>query len=335
MASGVSNPSPAIGDDRTIDPAVLDQAAAWFVRMASGLADTKDQQALSQWRPSDPEHERAWQKLQGMEQRLRGSAARVQGPMARATLGGVAGVSRRRALKTLAWVAATGGSALWARQQPFWQQWTADYRSGVGERRSLMLADGTQLLLNTATAVDVYFDAEQRRLILRGGELRVVTAADSAGRSFIVTTPEGTLRPIGTRFTVRRLDGDRQTCLTVSEGKVEVRPRDAVAQTLLVQAGQQTAFSGTQIAAPMPLDEAATAWTDGILTAERMRLSDFLAELGRYRLGRLSCDPAVADLRLTGAYPLNDTDRILAALQQTLPVRVNRYTRYWVTVSAP
>ena len=333
MATGITNPSPAGGD--AIDPAVLDEAVARFVRLASGLADAEDERALTQWRAANPEHERAWQKLQGMERKLRGSAALVQAPLARSTLSAAAGISRRRALKTLAWAGAVGTSVLWTRQQPLWQQWTADYRSGVGERRSLVLADGTQVLLNTATAIDVHFDGSQRRVILRGGELRVATAADPAGRPFTVATPEGTLRPIGTRFTVRRLDDDSQTRLSVSEGSVEVRPRDSLAQPLLVQAGQQTAFSASAAADAAPLDEAATSWTDGVLTAERMRLGDFVAELSRYRHGRLSCDPAVADLRLSGAYPLHDTDRILAALQQTLPVRVKRYTGYWVTVTAP
>jgi len=320
-------------DSHAIRPDVLDQAAAWFVRLASGSADAQDQQALSQWRSADPEHERAWQKLLGVEQMLRGSAAHVQTPAARAALGQAARINRRRALKTLAWAGSAGVAALWTRRQPFWRQWTADYRSGIGERRSLVLADGTQLLLNTATSVDVHFDATERRLILRGGELRVTTAADPAGRSFLVETADGMLRPKGTRFTVRRLDDDHRTRITVSEGSVEVRPREA-AQPLLVPAGRQTEFSAAEAAAPAPLDEAGTSWTDGILTAERMRLADFLAELGRYRVGRLVCDPAVAELRLTGTYPLQDTDRVLVALQETLPVRVHRYTPYWVTVTA-
>ena len=331
MSADLSSSAP---DSSAISPAALDQAVAWFVRLASGQAGAGDHDALAQWRQADPEHERAWQRVQGVEHKLRGGIERVQAPVARAALSGAAASSgRRRALKTLAVAGAVGTAALWTRQQGLWTQWTADYSSGVGERRSVVLADGTQVLLNTDTALDVHFDAGQRRLSLRSGEVRVVTAADPAGRPFLVSTRDGSLRPIGTRFTVRRLDGDSTTRLSVSEGAVEVRCADG-GPPVLVQAGQQTRFSGTAIQAPAPLDDAATSWTDGVLTAERMRLDDFLAELSRYRPGRLRCDPAVAGLRLTGAYPLNDTDRILAALQQTLPVQVHRYTRYWVTVSA-
>lgn len=59
---------------------------------------------------------------------------------------------------------------------------------------------------------------------------------------------------------------------------------------------------------------------------------DFIREVGRHRAGVLRCDPAVADLRLTGAFPLDDTDRVLEGLEQTLPVTVRGFTPYWVTV---
>lgn len=63
-----------------------------------------------------------------------------------------------------------------------------------------------------------------------------------------------------------------------------------------------------------------------------MRLADFLTELARHRPGRIDCDPAVAEQRVSGSYPLVDTDRILEILQSTLPVRVLYFTRYWVRV---
>lgn len=335
MSADAFTTSPPADGDAAVSQAALDQAVAWFVRLASGQAGPQDHDELSRWRMADPEHERAWQRLQGMEQKLRGNIGRVQAPAARAALNtAAAGISRRRALKTLALAGAVGTAALWTRELGFWSHWTADYSSGVGERRSVVLADGTQVLLNTATAMDVHFDAGLRRLSLRSGEVSVVTAADPAGRAFVVATRDGTLRPVGTRFTVRRLDRDSATHVAVSEGAVEVRSAADAQRMVMVRAGQQTSFSGTAVQPPAVLDDAVTSWTDGILTADRMRLEDFLAELSRYRPGRLRCDPAVADLRLTGAYPLNDTDRILAALQQTLPVKVNRYTGYWVTVTA-
>ncbi len=73
---------------------------------------------------------------------------------------------------------------------------------------------------------------------------------------------------------------------------------------------------------------------DGMLVASRMKLSDFLAEMGRYRRGRLHCDAKVASLLISGSYPLADSERILDMLELALPVRVQRFTRYWVNVQA-
>ena len=71
-----------------------------------------------------------------------------------------------------------------------------------------------------------------------------------------------------------------------------------------------------------------------MLVAAHMRLGDFLAELGRYRRGQLNCDPKVANLLISGTYPIDDTERVLDVLPLSLPVRVRRFTRYWVTVES-
>lgn len=69
-----------------------------------------------------------------------------------------------------------------------------------------------------------------------------------------------------------------------------------------------------------------------MIVAKDMPLIDFLAELGRHRSGWLSCDPAVAQLKVTGTYPLADIGKILAILQKTLPIDVQLFTRYWIRV---
>jgi len=82
------------------------------------------------------------------------------------------------------------------------------------------------------------------------------------------------------------------------------------------------------------LDANSGAWTEGMLVAAHMRLADFLDELGRYRRGQLHCDEAVANLLISGTYPLDNSERILDLLEVSLPVKVRRFTRYWVTVEA-
>jgi transmembrane sensor len=82
------------------------------------------------------------------------------------------------------------------------------------------------------------------------------------------------------------------------------------------------------------VDATAASWEQGMLAVRDWRLADLVDELGRYRRGVLRCDPAVAGLRVSGAFPLNDTDASLRLLEKTLPVRVSRITPYWTTVAA-
>jgi ferric-dicitrate binding protein FerR (iron transport regulator) len=63
-----------------------------------------------------------------------------------------------------------------------------------------------------------------------------------------------------------------------------------------------------------------------------MRLQDFLQEVGRYRHGYLACAKDISDFRLSGVFRLEDTDKLLAILPQTLPVQLRYRTRWWVTL---
>jgi transmembrane sensor len=71
-----------------------------------------------------------------------------------------------------------------------------------------------------------------------------------------------------------------------------------------------------------------------MLVAIDWRLGDFITELARYRPGHLSCAPEVAELRVSGAFTVDDSDAVLANLTASLPVRVRSFSRYWVRVEA-
>ncbi|MNJ58758.1 fec operon regulator FecR [compost metagenome] len=103
---------------------------------------------------------------------------------------------------------------------------------------------------------------------------------------------------------------------------------------MLLPLARQLSFTSKSISEAKPLDANSGAWADGMLVAAHMRLGDFLDELGRYRRGQLNCDRNVADLLISGTYPLDDSERILDLLEISLPVKVKRFTRYWVSVEA-
>ncbi|OZI77682.1 FecR domain-containing protein [Bordetella genomosp. 12] len=336
-------PVPLDAHARPIPDPVIEQAVTWYAQLASGVATDQDRAAFARWRDAQPDHALAWARLQNMGQRLQDSKARVAPAVTQATLTRLAALSnRRQALKRLAWMGAAGAGLYLAQDQWAWRSQLAaalaDEHTAVGQRRHLMLADGTRLSLNTDTAVDIRFNAHQRRIVLRNGEILVSTGKDRMHRPLVVITDDGELVPMGTRFTVRRDaddSGPAVTRLAVTEGAVEVRPA-AAAAAQRIHAGQQVSFTREAIDTPMAVQPERLAWIQDAFAAESMRLQAFLAELSRYRTGRLRCAPAVADLRITGVWPLDGpqaTERILDALERRLPVRVQRYTRYWITVA--
>ncbi|MNN25206.1 fec operon regulator FecR [compost metagenome] len=182
-------------------------------------------------------------------------------------------------------------------------------------------------------------------MILRGGEIEVSTGHGPAARPFTLATRHGLLTPLGTRFIVRDVPGDNphtadhtasdtpdSIAVAVLEGAVRITPRLGQ-RSVRVNAGQSSRFTATDAAAPVAMAPAESAWLDGMLVADHTPLPRLLAELGRYRRGLLRCDPALASLDVSGAFPLADTGAVLALLEEALPVRIRSVTRYWVTVA--
>lgn len=311
-----------------ISPAVAQQAVGWLLEMQEGSLNTSRQKAWQLWLNGNVEHQRAWAHIQRVNQRLGG----LSSPLAHAALGAPKSGSRRHALKLLLLLGA-GSVAGWSlRDQIALQPLLADYNSGVGEQRKVALSDGSQIQLNTASAVDVKFDVQQRLIRLLSGEILMTASADT--RPLNLLTAEGSVKVAtgSSRFNLRQLNG--RTQLAVFAGVVELAPGERAGTGLIVQAQQQVTFSRNAWDSVGPVDASSGAWADGMLVASRMKLSDFLGELGRYRRGRLNCDAKVANLLISGSYPLADSERILDMLEIALPVRIQRFTRYWVNVQA-
>jgi len=118
--------------------------------------------------------------------------------------------------------------------------------------------------------------------------------------------------------------------VAVLEHAVAIAPEHAPWPETRVEAGQKARFDSQRIIASSASDALSAEWANGHLVVHDWRLQDLLAELSRYRAGLLGCDPQVANLRLSGAYPLGDTDQALAVIARAVPVEIVRRTNYWV-----
>jgi transmembrane sensor len=306
-----------------IDPQLLGEAADWLMQLQSGDNSAEQRRVFEQWRVQSAAHAAAWQRAEA----VLGTFGQVPARIGRATLNGLAKPDRRRAIHAMG-LFALGAPVAWLAWQH--QPWAADLRTAKGEQRTLELADGTRLVLNTDSVVDISFTRDARRLRLIQGEILVTTALDPAPqpRPFVVETAEGRIRPIGTRFSVRQLDGETQAA--VFEGAVDITASRGRQHRL--NAGEQTRFQAQQISTATPVDSSAALWEHGMLAARDMPLAELIAELARHRTGVLRCHPAVAALRVSGVFPLRDTDASLDLLVQTRPLALRYRTRYWVSV---
>lgn len=309
--------------------AALEQAAGWFGLLQCEEASVADQAGWQAWLDRDECNRWAWAQVEQLQQRLHGMPTNVTGRALRLadqpTLD-----SRRAVLKGFALMVGSGALGYAGYHQGQRAGWMADYHTRTGERLNTMLADGSRLQLNTASAVDVLYSATQRQIQLHRGELLLTSAADPARRPLLVKTAQGSVQALGTRFAVRA-DGE-STLVSVFQHQVRVTPNGAA--PVVLDAGTQCCFNASQLGAVQPIDAGQDAWSEGMLVANDQRLDAFLAELSRYRPGWLRCEPAVAGLRISGAFAIDDSDQTLRALSTTLPVRVVQTTRYWVTVVA-
>ena len=305
----------------------LDEAIAWQLTLGGEDVGEREHHEFERWLAASAEHRLVWQQLGELQQHLAPASA----PLLRRTLQrSEADLRRRRRLAGSAFglLLSVGlGLGLLAQQRPL-PDYLADEWTAAGEQRELQLADRSRVRLNSRSALDIDYTAQQRRLFLHSGEILVETGHGDA-RPFFVDTPQGRLQALGTRFLVRR-EGD-STRLIVLQSAVAAQPSDAASREV-VEAGQQRLMHRDGLGAESPAPLTADAWSRGMLVADAMPLGELIARLGEYRSGYLGVDEGLAKLPISGSFPLHDSDRALAALPASLPVRIEYLGDWWVKV---
>lgn len=304
----------------------IDEAAHWFVKLQACEGPSDVRNDWQQWLGASPQNRSAWARVQTVQQRF----AAVPGFIGLPALT-EAGLKRRRALQLV--VAGTVAAPLswWMAGSQPWVGWTADFTTAKGEIKPFTLPDGSRIVLDTDSAVDIAFDRNERKLILDRGEIYIKTAVDPARRPFIVQTRHGQVQALGTEFVVQV---DRQgSQVMVNEHAVRISPRGARDAAVQVDAGYGTTFSTHAVARPEVLPGAVFApWQHGSFMAMELPMGQLVDKLKTYRPGYLGIDPALSGIKVSGVFPLAHTDRALAALENTYPVRIRQFTRYWTWI---
>ncbi|MCD5996995.1 FecR domain-containing protein [Pseudomonas sp. CDFA 602] len=306
------------------DRKVFETAAYWYVQFQSEAPTPSQQRAWSSWLNSDPAHQMAWNQMEQLQRSIGGMPKDL-------TRRALSDTQRRRQMLKLLALLPVLGYAGWSvqRNTSIGNVW-ADYHTRTGQRRHIELVDGTQLDLNTDTAVDVQFDPQQRLVRLRAGEILIRTGKQGDPRPFFVESHEGRVQALGTCFSVRQQTG--RTHVGVLEDQVSIQPDRAVDKYSVLNAGQSADFDIHHVGTIGSFRQTQVAWSAGQLIVLDARLGDVVDELARYRPGIMQCDERAADLRVSGTFRLDSMDSVLVNLQASLPIRVHYFTRYWVSV---
>lgn len=236
-----------------------------------------------------------------------------------------------------------------------------------GERREVVLDDGSVVQVDEQTRLDVRFDRSRRQVLLSQGRA-VFRVAKNAQRPFLVAAGGTTVRAIGTAFGVDRRVAD-QVVVTVSEGKVAVsstklppshpnasidsspslrRPSPSNGDGMAVRksasedrevyltANEQLTVATTGASQTVrPVDsQRELAWAGKELVFNNDTVATVIAEFNRYNRVQLEVtDPQLAARPVSGVFDATDPEDFLAFLQNAAPVRIERDAERSIVIS--
>lgn len=344
-----------------LDEALKQQAIAWLVRLRADDLSDEDMSAFAYWLAQDGRHSEAFAYAEDLFDDMLSAATAYTTPAVHSLDRAPAPVpvadfqpvpsrpAQQSAVRSKPWISAgVAIAAAWLfavilvmpeSSHPL-DRLLSDYHTETGELRNVPLADGSQLLLNTNSAVSIDYAASRRRVILHHGQARFTVAKDSR-RPFEVLAGDLNVRALGTEFDVYRPESD-DVSVTVQRHAVKVdthpgarssQAQNGQANTFIVQVGQNLRYrhDSSSVAVRQVQLEQATAWQQRRLFINDRPLGELIAELNRYRVGRIFLsDAQLSQLRVTGVFSLDNPDDIVRAVSDGVGLRATRLGPLWV-----
>ncbi len=332
--------------------ALRETAALWRERAGQKNAPTDTRNALKTWLEESPEHvaaykaiSRTWVALASAAQdpsilELRQQAVRRLTPASanRRPLRWAAAAVIMAFLGTALWIVAPRAGfdfspLAWLKSETR-DPVSQSYATKTGDRLTVALSDGSHVVLNTATRLQVTFSQKARTVRLLDGEALFEVAKD-ASRPFVVQTESRRFIAVGTAFDVR-LDRE-QIKVTMLEGTVcaeSIEPGPADRTT--VTAGEQLVTRPHAEDLVKHIDpERETSWRHGRVIFDNTLLSEAIDELNRYSETQIElADPKLADLRLSGAFATGGTSAFVEAIAAYFPIQIEHADEHTVTLRA-
>ncbi|MBI1685261.1 FecR family protein [Caulobacter hibisci] len=306
-------------------------AAEWVARLHNRPNDLSLRRDFDSWLKSDPANKPAfdsaadaWSRIGALsdEPEIRSARAALKADLA-------ADARRRHARPQMRWAAGIAamvmaggfGTALWlaatsadhsAPAVAPAQMAEAVYQTGVGERKSITLADGSVATLSTDTVLRVTEWGARRGLTLDRGEA-FFQVAKNPQRPFVVTAQGRTVTALGTAFNVRIDPGAWSVSLL--EGKIRVADPAAHNSVDLLPGSRLEQHAGATWAVAAADVAALTSWREGSLVFDNQPLSQIVGELNRYSDRKIRiASPRVAATPMSGRFKTGDVGGFVDAL---------------------
>jgi transmembrane sensor len=288
--------------------AQYEAAAQWLGELRE--RDETSSIAFERWRAEHPAHAFAYAEVESLFH----MSARPARRTARFQRIGMARVRQRGRWPLVAGIVAVAAALLLALPYiPTPLYWGADAVTGAGVMRTVRLADGTRVMMNTRSALNADIGKTERHVSLLGGEAYFEVAKDKA-RPFTIVAGDARIRVVGTKFNVHMNDG--QVGVFVTEGVVRVTSR---AQTIQLRAGQGALVEHGAVQALPETPFSEGLWRRKKIVFWQAPLRLVKRELNRYRAAPIYIlNDSLGDNTVTGVFSTDDPDGAVKIIQRTL-----------------
>ncbi len=335
---------------------ITDQACDWYERLHSDRTSMQEVAEFNVWLEADPNHRKVFEKVDRLWLASKGLRGTREVAESRVVIERLKGESEkqqrffRAPRKTKAFWPMAAAAVLLMTVVAGWVTYndtTAEivrYYTPVGEQKNIKLDDGSSIVLNTNSILDVEFDSEIRRVVMIRGQANFNVAKDTR-RPFTVVAGDGRVTALGTEFDVYM--AAFRTVVTLMEGSVQVDwPQEQGAgnsqapewQAVRLKAGQQVEIrDGMGLTTPVVVNRSMVkSWLNGKLSYDEQPLAKVVEEANRYTKLRIELgDSALANIPVTGIFTAGENRALASALANLYGLELRSVGEYKIVMISP
>lgn len=327
----MTSPQKPLADKALENQKLQDQALDWFTRFQSGTVSDAERTEFTQWYAKSDKHAGCYDKVESLWESPALDIAAQRVEQKKSTLKPM--MQQAEKITAFSW------KPIWAIAASLFlfaiigpniinAHFNADIVTATGEQKLLKLDDGTQLTLNTESAVDIALSEQFRDVTLLDGEIYLDVTKD-ASRPFRVHVDDVLVKVLGTRFSVQR----KKDSIVVSGHSGQIAVSTQNGEPMIITVGERIVVKAGELFSDKINPNQAFSWANNRFTFDDQPLGDVLAELDRYYYGKIVItNDEVAKMRISGSYSLTDPKKIAHSISRVAGVKDLQITPWLLVI---